>query len=406
MRKLELSPKYGSQSRAVDIAGLVKRKGGVLVTTNGIFDILHAGHIRFLSEAKALGDFLMVFVNSDESARRIRGEHKPYIPCRERMEVLGALEVVDFVSFFEEDTPVVILGKIKPDIHIKASEWKEGEVPEAKVIQEHGGKMIYLQTHSKELLSTTAIATRIFERELQIRGKLTRLTDPTHPEFQGFRQKCSIPIPLDLKEPGSRLERVGFYRQGVLSQLSEFELIMKDLEHKGIDIFNINDMQPEISGRKIEFPDGIYEIEKIWNIESPIESRLTPHNLIGYKARRIIEKREGKIITGNISDLPDELLKPIRAAISSGASSEEVERLFQEKLLMGAPILIGKEKYKILAVWKEEDKFKPRPLEREDPLAGIKFKAKRISGIQDLGDSRFWKRSNPVNVSFERREAK
>jgi len=169
--------KIGSQEKAIELSKWFRKAGKVVVTTNGVFDILHAGHVRYLAEGKALGDFLIVLVNSDGSVKRIKGEHKPYIPCSQRMEVVAALEDVDFVTWFCSDTPEVMLEKIKPNIHVKGKDWEGKHIPETEVVEKYGGEMEFVQVHSKENLSTTTIAQRIVQKELSRLRKRTTILD-------------------------------------------------------------------------------------------------------------------------------------------------------------------------------------------------------------------------------------
>ncbi len=120
------------------LSGL-KSQNKTIVTTNGCFDILHAGHVRYLKQAKNLGDVLVVCLNSDDSIRRLKGPLRPLNPEPDRAEVLAGLYFVDYVAVFEEDTPAGILEQIKPDIHVKGGDYTEDTLPEAGIIKAHGG---------------------------------------------------------------------------------------------------------------------------------------------------------------------------------------------------------------------------------------------------------------------------
>lgn len=124
-----------------EIISDLKKIGKKLVFTNGCFDILHVGHLRYLQEARDNGDVLMVGVNSDASVKRLKGEKRPYVNEEERQEMLAGLACVDFVVKFEEDTPENILGEIKPDIHIKGGDYKKEDLPEAKIVEDNGGEV-------------------------------------------------------------------------------------------------------------------------------------------------------------------------------------------------------------------------------------------------------------------------
>ncbi len=114
----------------------LKAQGKRIVFTNGCFDLLHPGHISCLQEAKALGDVLVVAVNSDESVRRLKGPGRPIMPLEARMKVLSALEAVDFVLPFEEDTPLRVISELKPHVLVKGGDWKPEEVVGRELVQE------------------------------------------------------------------------------------------------------------------------------------------------------------------------------------------------------------------------------------------------------------------------------
>lgn len=116
-----------------------------IATTNGVFDLLHIGHVRFLQSIKKIADVLIVCVNSDESVRRIRKDPmRPIIPLEERMEILDALECVDYVVAFKEDTPCEILSKIKPDIHVKDWDYATGDIAEKATVEANNGLLVLL----------------------------------------------------------------------------------------------------------------------------------------------------------------------------------------------------------------------------------------------------------------------
>jgi D-glycero-beta-D-manno-heptose 1-phosphate adenylyltransferase len=133
------------QSRVVDRARLLqivetsRNQGMKIVLANGCFDVLHVGHVRYLSAAKALGDLLIVGVNSDEQARRLKGEGRPLLPQDQRAEIVAALEPVDFATIFDEPTVEQLLLTLKPDIHAKGTDYTEETVPERDVVRSYGG---------------------------------------------------------------------------------------------------------------------------------------------------------------------------------------------------------------------------------------------------------------------------
>lgn len=120
------------------------RNGKIVVSTNGCFDILHPGHIKFLENAKAQGDILIVALNSDKSVKTIKGEDRPIINQELRAYALSALNFTDYITIFDETTPEQVLKIIKPDIHVKGAEYKESGIPEQKVVESLGGKVVYL----------------------------------------------------------------------------------------------------------------------------------------------------------------------------------------------------------------------------------------------------------------------
>jgi D-beta-D-heptose 7-phosphate kinase/D-beta-D-heptose 1-phosphate adenosyltransferase len=119
------------------------RAGGKkIVFTNGCFDILHAGHVRYLKKAKALGDVLVVGLNSDRSVRAIKGPARPVVGQKDRAEVLSALECVDYVSIFGEPTPVKLIKAVRPDVLVKGADWKVGEIAGSDFVDSYGGKTL------------------------------------------------------------------------------------------------------------------------------------------------------------------------------------------------------------------------------------------------------------------------
>ena len=121
-----------------------KNHGNIIVTTNGIFDILHIGHIRYLQEARKLGDILVVAVNSDASTKRLKGSSRPINNENDRAEVLAALECIDFVTIFSEDNPIKILFVLKPNIHVKGGDYDISRIVEKDAVEKHGGKIILI----------------------------------------------------------------------------------------------------------------------------------------------------------------------------------------------------------------------------------------------------------------------
>jgi rfaE bifunctional protein nucleotidyltransferase chain/domain len=133
-----------------------------VVFTNGVFDVLHAGHVAYLAWAREQGDALIVGLNSDGSVRRIKGSNRPIVPFEERARVLCALRSVDAVVGFDERTPEVILDRLRPDVHVKSAQYREDELPERDVVLRHGG-VIRLAPHVQGVSTTDTIA-RILQR--------------------------------------------------------------------------------------------------------------------------------------------------------------------------------------------------------------------------------------------------
>jgi rfaE bifunctional protein nucleotidyltransferase chain/domain len=118
-----------------------KRCGKKVVFTNGCFDILHLGHVRYLTKARALGDLLVIGLNSDASVRRLKGKGRPVNDERSRAEVLSALECVDFVVPFTEDTPFDVIQKLLPDVLVKGGDWKIKDIVGSDVVRLNGGRV-------------------------------------------------------------------------------------------------------------------------------------------------------------------------------------------------------------------------------------------------------------------------
>ena len=147
------------------VRGLIaalRREGRRIVFTNGCFDILHAGHVRYLREARQRGDALVVGLNSDASVRRLKGEERPFNELADRAEVLAGLEAVDLVIPFEDDTPVALIEMVEPDILVKGADWKDGEVAGADFVRARGGEVEFIDFLPGR--STTGIADRIRNR--------------------------------------------------------------------------------------------------------------------------------------------------------------------------------------------------------------------------------------------------
>lgn len=140
------------------IEGL-RKQGKTIVTTNGCFDILHVGHVRILKQAKALGDILVVGINSDASVRDLKGPERPINNQDDRAELLASLECVDVVSIFTEGTPVEFIKVVKPDIHVKGADYKPQDLEETPVVESLGGRIEILPLVPQK--STTSLVQKI-----------------------------------------------------------------------------------------------------------------------------------------------------------------------------------------------------------------------------------------------------
>ncbi len=150
---------------APDVATLVARlaplraRGGRVVFTNGCFDLLHPGHVRYLAAARALGDTLVVGLNADESVGRAKGPGRPILSLPERAEVLAALAAVDHVIVFAEDTPRAIIAALRPDVLVKGADWAEADIVGADEVRAAGGRVARIDLVPG--VSTTDIVRRI-----------------------------------------------------------------------------------------------------------------------------------------------------------------------------------------------------------------------------------------------------
>ena len=126
------------------VAAQLKAAGQTVVFTNGCFDILHAGHVRYLAAARDLGDRLIVGLNSDQSVRRLKGPERPINQAEDRAEVMAALAAVDFIVVFDDPTAAGLVAEIKPDIYVKGGDYQTKELPEAAVAASYGGRTVLI----------------------------------------------------------------------------------------------------------------------------------------------------------------------------------------------------------------------------------------------------------------------
>lgn len=137
----------------------LKDAGKTIVSTSGCFDILHVGHVEYLEAAKRRGDILVVMLNSDRSVQQLKGRHRPIVSQTDRALVIAALEAVDYVCIFDENTPCVLIEEIQPDLVVKGGDYQGEHIPEMDAVAVYGGKVEYALL--AEGYSTTSIIRRI-----------------------------------------------------------------------------------------------------------------------------------------------------------------------------------------------------------------------------------------------------
>lgn len=146
-------------STLVNIRTSLKREGKKVVFTNGCFDLLHSGHVHLLRQANMLGDVLIVAVNDDQSIKTIKGTSRPIFPLTERLEILEAIEYIDYLIPFSEETPRKVISAILPDILVKGEDWKKDEVVGRKEVEDAGGEVVLVSLCEGQ--STTSILEKI-----------------------------------------------------------------------------------------------------------------------------------------------------------------------------------------------------------------------------------------------------
>ncbi len=140
-------------------AARVRARGGKVVFTNGVFDLLHPGHVRYLQDARRLGDALIVGLNSDASVRANKGPERPINPAGERAEILLALECVDAVAMFDEETPHEIISRIQPDVLVKGADWGPDNIVGREIVEARGGRVVRMELAPG--YSTTEIVNKV-----------------------------------------------------------------------------------------------------------------------------------------------------------------------------------------------------------------------------------------------------
>jgi rfaE bifunctional protein nucleotidyltransferase chain/domain len=156
MRKLLTLPELKRRIKSA------RRSGKRVVFTNGCFDLIHPGHVRYLRAAKRLGDVLVVALNSDDSIRRLKGRGRPLVSARDRCEVVAALEMVDYVAVFSDDTPYQLIKALQPDILVKGGDWQPDQIVGADLVRARGGTVRSLPFARG--YSTTALVKKVQRR--------------------------------------------------------------------------------------------------------------------------------------------------------------------------------------------------------------------------------------------------
>jgi rfaE bifunctional protein nucleotidyltransferase chain/domain len=150
--------------RLAPLIAELKKQGRKIVFTNGCFDLLHAGHVRYLAQAKALGDILVVGLNSDASVRALKGEGRPLVPEDDRAEVLAGLAAVDYVVIFPEATAAPTIEALRPDLQVKGGDYTADQIPETPAMRAVGGEVVVVSEAPGR--STTSLIDRIREQHL------------------------------------------------------------------------------------------------------------------------------------------------------------------------------------------------------------------------------------------------
>ena len=162
---LVTSQRILDRARLIERVNSARTNGACIVMANGCFDVLHVGHVRYLESAKALGDLLIVGINSDEQTHRLKGEGRPLQPQEQRAEIISSIEAVDFVTIFDEPTVEQLLLALRPDIHAKGTDYTEDSVPERDVVRSFGGRVAIVgdpKDHSSsEIIEKLAVSSEL-----------------------------------------------------------------------------------------------------------------------------------------------------------------------------------------------------------------------------------------------------
>ena len=159
---MDILSKITAAEKLVPQLNTLRESGRKIVFTNGCFDILHVGHVRYLSAARSEGDLLVIGLNSDVSVRSIKGGKRPIVTQDQRAEVLASLEFVDYVVFFDEPEPLLLIETLKPDVLVKGEDWIEENIVGADFVKSKGGKVVRIKFVDET--STSGIIEKIVER--------------------------------------------------------------------------------------------------------------------------------------------------------------------------------------------------------------------------------------------------
>jgi len=157
-----MKQKLKARKELVKIIKNLRAKGKRIVFTNGCFDLLHIGHVRYLEEAKNRGDILVVGVNSDASVRKLKGPKRPILPEEERAEILSGLGCVDYVTLFQEIDPMKLITSLQPDILVKGGDWAKEQIVGGEVVERSGGEVVIIPFVKKA--STSNLIQTILKR--------------------------------------------------------------------------------------------------------------------------------------------------------------------------------------------------------------------------------------------------
>jgi len=139
-----MKQKIKERKELTKIIKILKAKGKRIVFTNGCFDLLHIGHVRYLEKAKIFGDILVVGINSDSSVRKLKGPKRPLLPVRERAEILSGLGCVDYVTIFDELDPLNLITSLQPNVLVKGGDWTKEQIVGGEVVEKSGGEVVII----------------------------------------------------------------------------------------------------------------------------------------------------------------------------------------------------------------------------------------------------------------------